>query len=111
MIVPWRSTAMMMSGELSTRRCRYFGSSGSIWILLYNRDVTATGGYERDYFPARGRNFGSVTSSVIGSKTASTGIPIRMSWGLIPTMLEMNFGPSSSFTITTAYGTSGANAG
>src|SRR5262249_956380 len=29
-MVPFRSTAMMISGELSTRRCKYLGSSGSI---------------------------------------------------------------------------------
>src|SRR5215469_12664808 len=35
-MVPSRSTAMMISGELSTRRCKYLGSSGSIksWALI-----------------------------------------------------------------------------
>src|SRR6202050_4498062 len=60
---------------------------------------------------ARGRNFGSQTSSLIFSNVTSTGIPTRIASGSTPTRLETNLTPSSSLTTTTAYGTSVANPG
>lgn len=52
--------------------------------------------------PQAGENLGSVTSSESGSKTTRTGMPIRTAWASMPTTLEIIFGPSSSFTSTTA---------
>ena len=36
-----------------------------------------------------GLNVGNVTASVMSSKTTFTGMPILMSWGLMPTRLEL----------------------
>lgn len=49
-----------------------------------------------------GVNLGSVTSSESRSKTTRTGIPTRTAWASMPTRLEIIFGPSASFTSTTA---------
>src|SRR5258708_682843 len=55
-------------------------------------------------------NFTKVTSSLMRSNTASTGLPIGISSSVPfarPTMLVMMRGPSSSSTMATLYGISG----
>src|SRR5579883_1654292 len=63
------------------------------------------------YACLRGRNLARVTSSVTSSNSTSTGIPI-WSWsgGMSTTQVAIRT-PSSSSTITVAYGTASANWG
>ena len=57
------------------------------------------------------RNFGSVTSGEASSNVTSTGMPTRIVLGGQSMRFEVIFGPSASFTSTTAYGTSSAKPG
>ncbi len=90
--------------------CPAFDVDGDAHVAV-DELIAAIGAALNGCPPQAGANFGSVTSSESASKTTRTGMPMRTACASMPTTLESIFGPSVSFTSTTAYGTSAAKPG